>query len=290
MRFHKSRYIGFLLPLFLCGLLRGQSARCSQDTVVGTYAFATQGTMFLSPSAGSPPVAVPAASLALLSIDSQGVMSGQAFGALGGNVGPVPGAGSFQVNPDCTATVKTAVGTTSTDVILDEGKEIRALMYQAPGAKAMVQGIGRRISRIPNTVDAAQCSPADVHGIYAVTYQGTYMMLQRDAPQPVPVPGSTIALVSIDYQGQLSGHGTISMAGDARESPTVGGNVDVKSDCSAVVQMSVRTGIMPDMGKSWMVVLEGGNELWAIQTESSVAKPIVTGTWKRISPIPSTAQ
>lgn len=180
-------------------------------------------------------------------------------------------------------------------------EESRGLVFQGLGVKPMMQGIGRRISRVgdrddvrlgreyrgQNTVDPDQCSPADVHGIYAVTYQGIYMMPQPNAPQPVPVPVSTIAPVSIDYQGQLSGHGTISMAGNAMEYAIVDRTIDVKPDCSAVVQMSVKSGSLADEGKSWVVVLEGGNELWAIQTESSVAKPIVTGTWKRISPIPS---
>lgn len=38
-----------------------------------------------------------------------------------------------------------------------------------------------------------------------------------------------------------------------------------------------------DEGKSWMVVLGGGDELWAIQTGSRLAKPLIAGTWKRIS-------
>lgn len=289
MRYHNSRSIGFLLPFFLCSLLRAQSARCTQDSVVGTYAIATQGNMLMPASAGSHPAAVPAASLALVSIDSQGVMSGQAFGALGGTVSPVPGAGSIQVNPDCTAVFKTAVGTTSTDVILDEGKEIRGLMYQGPGVTPVMQGIARRISRVPNTVDPAQCSPADVHGIYAVTYQGT-IMSQAWGPQPVPVPSLWIALASIDYQGGLSGHGKVTMGGNSMDYTIPYGRVDVKPDCSATSVMGLQSGLAPDQAKSWMVVLEGGSELWAIHTVFNLGNPIVTGIWKRISPIPAAAQ
>ncbi len=287
MRHNTSRYIGFSLPLFLCSLLPAQPARCTQDTVVGTYAIATQGTMLMPASTGSQPVAVPAASLALVSWDAQGVMSGQSFGALGGAISPVPGAGTIQVNPDCTAVVKTAVGTTSLDVILDEGREIRAVMYQGPGVTPMVQGIARRISRIPSTVAPAQCSQADVHGVYAVTYQGTYMIPQPAASQAAPVPALMIALVSIDYQGRLSGHGKATTGGVSTDFTIVDGAVDVKADCSAVAQMSVKSGLIADQGKSWMAVLDGGSELWALQTASNLGKPIVTGTWKRISPIPS---
>ena len=76
------------------------------------------------------------------------------------------------------------------------------------------------------------------------------------------------------------------MAGDPQEYQILNGQIDVQPDCSATVQMSVSTGTLSDEGKGWMVVLDGGNELWNIQTESRVAKPILSGVWKRISPIP----
>ena len=95
MRYFISRYAGLSIPLFLCSLLPGQPAQCTQDTVVGTYATAAQGVMLVPSSTGGQAAAVPAASLAILSIDSQGRMSGKGYGAMGGGVGQVPGGGSF---------------------------------------------------------------------------------------------------------------------------------------------------------------------------------------------------
>jgi hypothetical protein len=209
------------------------------------------------------------------------------MGAVGTTVAPVPGAGSFEVNSDCSAVFKTTLGTTSYDVILDEGKEIRGLMFQGPYGPMMVQGIGRRISRIPSTVTAPQCSAADVHGIYAFTYQGTYMTPQTGTPPAVPQAALMIGVASIDYQGQLTGFGKTSIGGNALDFTLTSGQLNVNPDCSATARMRVQSGPLADEGESWLVVLDGGTELWAIQTSSSLAQPVVTGTWKRISPIPS---
>jgi hypothetical protein len=289
--------LGLLAPIFGSGLLFGQPARCTQDSVVGSYAIAAQGNMLITPPGAAQPLTVPIANLALVSIDSQGTMAGQGFGSLGGTVSQTPGAGSIQVNPDCSAVVTTAAGTKSIDLIVDQGAEIRGLMTQATGGKPVVQGIGRRICRFgrhPFFCDPrfqtvfrqAQCSAFDVRGVYAVTYQGAYMVPQPGAPQPLPVPTLITALASIDYQGRLSGRGTATMAGDPQDYQIVRGQIDVQPDCSATVQMSVSTGTLADEGKGWLVVLDGGNELWGIQTESRVVKPILSGVWKRISAIP----
>lgn len=292
MRGHTSLSLGLLLVIFGGGLLFGQPARCTQDSVVGTYAVAAEGTMLVTPPGASQPMPVPIANLSLVWIDRTGVMSGQGFGSLGGAVSETPGAGSIQVNPDCTAVLKTAVGTSSVDVILNKGEEMQGLMVQAPGGKPVVRGIARRISRLgcssmfchPPFVNL--CSASDVHGIYAVNFQGTYMVSQPGTPQPVPVPSLGVALASIDGQGQISGFGTITMAGEALDYQIARGQIDVQPDCTAIAQMSVQSGAVADEGKSWLVVLDGGDELWAIQTESRVAEPIVTAIWKRISPIP----
>jgi hypothetical protein len=287
MKYRTGRYFGFALPLFLCSQLPGQPAQCTQDTVVGTYAIATQGSMLAPSSSGAQPSAVPAASLAILSIDAQGSMSGSGMGAVGSTVAPLPALGSIQVNSDCTAVFKTSIGTTSLDVILDEGKEIRGLMFQGPGSIPMILGNGRRISRIPSAANTAQCSAADVHGVYQFTYQGTYIIPQPGTSQSISQSTLMIGLASIDYQGHLSGSGRSSLGGNSTEFTIQSGQLNVNPDCSTTAHMSVQAGALADEGESWMVVLEGGDEMWAIQTSSTLAKPVVTGVWKRISPIPS---
>lgn len=288
---------GGMFLTFASGLLSGQPPRCTQDSVVGSYAIAAQGNMLITPAGAAQPLSVPIANLALVSVDSQGRMAGQGFGSLGGTVSQTPGAGSIQVNPDCTAIVTTAAGTKSIDIVLDQGQEIRGLMTQAPAGKPVVQGAGRRIcrfgshpffcnARFQTVFRPAECSAADVRGVYAVTYQGTYMVSQPGVTQPVPVPSLITALATVDYEGRLSGRGTATMAGDPQDYQILNGQVAVQPDCSATVQMSVSTGSLTDQGKSWVVVLDGGNELWAIQTESLAGKPVLAGVWRRLSAIP----
>ena len=290
-------FLGLLAPMLASGSLFAQGARCTQDSVTGSYAIAAEGNLLMTPAGAAQPLVVPIANLALVSIDSKGTMTGQGFGSLAGTVSKTPGAGSIQVNSDCTAVVTTVAGTKSIDLILDHGAEIRGLMTQATGAKPLVQGSGRRICRFgrhpffcdprfETTFRPAECSTADVRGTYAVTYHGTYIVPQPGVPQPLPVPTFITALTSVDSQGRLSGRGTATLAGDPQEYQILSGQIDVQPDCSATVQMSVSAGTLADDGKSWLVVLDGGNELWSIQTESRVVKPILAGVWKRISLVP----
>ena len=270
-----------ILPLF-CGPVFAQH-RCTQQTVVGTYAFLQQGNALVTLPGAVQPVALPWASLAVVSIDSAGTISGEGYGALAGQVAQAPATGSFQVNPDCTASSTPVEGIVDADLILDGGNEIRGLMLQSPTGKPVVQGMGKRISRAPKMVWPERCSLAKVRGTYGITHQGTYMMPPPGSPQPIPVPALILGEVSIDSRGELSGGGTISLAGTAMKYEIVSGQIQPDSACTAIVRMNVKSGDMADEGKAWMVVLDEGDELWLIQTESHQAGPVVTGIWKRIS-------
>jgi hypothetical protein len=229
------------------------------------------------------PFAAPFASLSIASIDSAGTISGHGYGAFNGQVAPAPFNGTIQVNPDCTAISKPSAGIAATDVILEGGDEFKGLLTHFPMGNPVLQGRAKRISRALDATRSAHCSAAKVHGTYAVTYQGDYLVPPPGGPLLFPVPALMIGLASIDRQGQVSGRGTASLAGQATEFEIVSGNIDVQSDCTATVQMSVKSGNLVDEGKIWMVILEGGDELWAIQTESHVAKPVLAGIWKRVS-------
>lgn len=205
---------------------------------------------------------------------------------MGGEVSQPQWPGTIQVNLDCTAAVNWTGGPTGAAVILDEGQSIRSIMVQSVAGKGIVQGEWRRISRVPATVEPAQCSPADVHGVYASSYQGIQIGTPPGATQPVAMPTVMVSVASIDYQGQISGGGTMSLAGDPVPFQVSQGTVTVNADCSAVTEMALDAGPLSNTGKGWMVVLDGGDELWSLPTESHSGKTIAFGTWKRISPIP----
>jgi hypothetical protein len=209
-------------------------------------------------------------------------MSSFGYGAFNGIVSSSPATGAIQVMPDCTAVVSTSAGTISSDVILDGGDELWALMKQFPIGNPVLQGRAKRISRQPNAIAPAQCSASQVHGTYAIQHQGTYLISKPGVTTPLPAPTLINGIVSVDRSGEVSGGGTSSLAGNAADFD-VNGKIDVAPDCTAVAQLNVTSAGLTDAGKAWMVILDNGEELWVIQTESQMAKPIIAGTWKRIS-------
>jgi hypothetical protein len=287
MRPYSSLYVVFAVTFLICGALMGQPARCTQDTVVGTYALVTQGTMIMPAAGAAGPVSVPSAALGIVSIDAGGTITGTATMSMGGDISQTPWPGAIQVKPDCNAVVNWAGGTTGAAVIMDEGKEIRSIMLSATAAKGIVQAQWKRVSRVTSAVESTQCSPASVHGVYAASYQGIQIGTPPGATQPMSMPTVMVSLVSVDYQGQISGGGTMSLAGDPVPFQVVRGTLDVNPDCSAVTQMALDAGPLSNEGTGWMVVLDGGNELWSLPTQSNSGKTIAFGSWKRISPVPA---
>jgi hypothetical protein len=277
MRNRLTYVIAVLIFLLPCAPVAAQPSRCSARTVVGTYALSVQGSTLITSPGAALPTAAPFASLAIVSIDRTGRIAGTGYAAFAGQIGQSPFEGTIDVNPDCTATVRTSAGTASVDVILDGGDQMKGLLYEFPVGKPLLQGVARRLSHFPAIAWPRRCSQEDARGTYAVTHQGTYLM-------PAPVPALTVALASIDDQGQVSGAGTISMAGTAMPYEITRGRIEVNADCTAVLDMSVKSGALEDAGKAWMILLDGGNEIWAIQTDSLHMKPIVAGVWTRSSP------
>lgn len=260
-----------------------QHATCAQRMVVGTYALAVQGSTLMTLPGQSQPSKLPFASLAVVSIDREGVLEGIANAVFAGKVAQSPVSGLVQVNQDCTALVTTGVGTTSTDVILDGGDTLVGLMIEFPAGKPALMGTARRISRAPLSAGWSG-RRARVRGTYSVTYTGDYMVPVPGTTQRLPVPASMLSVVSVDRWGTVEGRGTASIGGQAMPYEITEGQLTLGDDCTATVEMSVMSGGLADTGKSWMVVLGEGEELWSIQIESRSAVPVMSGVWKRISP------
>jgi len=109
----------------------------------------------------------------------------------------------------------------------------------------------------------------------------------------VTLPGTIVGVISIGYDGKLSGGGTTSMAGMG---PTadydISGTVAVNPDCTGTLKMKPkpRAGgpastetdrfVFNPVDKSMFVtVVEMGPGMY----------PAVAATWKQISPVPNTA-
>jgi hypothetical protein len=245
--------------------------------VIGTYAFANEVTLFPTPPG------VPGVSIDIVSIDSQGVISGRSINSIGGM--PIQAAtdlGTIQVNDDCTAVVTWQAPSPGRGaiVILGGGKEMRSIGL--PTAPFTWRGTWKRISRFPN----GECSPGSLRGVYAVAQQGSLMMTLPGAPQPTLVPAVGLGRLSIDRQGKVTGKGTFSLPGSPVDYEVVDGQIDLQPDCVAKDRVSIKTAAQAGEVKGQFVVLDWGNLLWGIQTANSMGKPIITEIWTRIAYVP----
>jgi len=274
------------LPLLVCAAASGQPARCTQETIVGTYAAKSQGFISMIPPGASQPVAVPIASLSLGSLDDKGNVAAHGYISVGGQVQSVSDfEGKVKVNSDCTAVMQ-GPGTTFDLVIHDEGATMEGLVAQFPVGKPIGIGTWKRISRIPSTVDPKQCSEASLHGVYAFNADGIFIVSLPDHTT-TPAPFAVNGYNSIGYDGKVTATGAGSLGGQTG-SVQITGNVSVQPDCSGTGTFSLAYLGQTSSLQDWFVVLDGGNEVWIMMTEASGMQPIALETWTRNSPIPLT--
>ena len=269
-----------------------QPSYCMQDTVVGTYAIATQGYLIV-PAADGSSIAVPEASLGIASIDSTGAVTSMSYNSMGGQIssGPMPGA--ITVNADCTAAIDWGEGVTVAVVITDEGKEMHSQVLSLGGmGVAVAQNDWKRISRIPNTIVSAQCAPNAISGVYAVRMTGTIMMPQADSSQVIPVPMVLLGTGTTDLDGNAKASVMASVGGQMVPMEiTSSAPATINPDCTAMVTWNHTSQGTP-LGQSthFIVVLDGGDEAWGLATQNFRGQPVQQVTWTRLSPIPAKAQ
>jgi hypothetical protein len=222
----------------------------------------------------------------MVSVDSEGTIAGQSVNVSGVTVTRAPAPGKIKVNADCSAVVTWDFGTVGSTFVLDEGREMRGMAMQSAMGKPVWLGTWKRISRIPNTVEPAQCLASAVSGVYGYTSQGNVMMSQAGLPQPVPVPSALVGMVSIASDGSVAGPGFSSMGGDMMQFEMVNSTVSMSTDCTGTLKWSMQG--LAGQGEDWFVVLDGGKEVWSISTKGILGQPIAVGSWNRISPIPWT--
>ncbi len=281
-----KRYLIFLLS-GCATMLLAQPNRCTQYTVTGTYALAYQGYLMMSSPGSSQPVPVPAAGLALVSIDTRGTVTGFAYQSVGGQISQSIMPGTIKLNSDCTGTVDWGGGLLGNLVVLGEGSEIRSVMTAAGAmGNPVISGQWKRISRTPNTDVANQCSSSDMVGVYAIRQSGTLMVPQ--AGQTIPVPVATLAVGSVDSDGAGPANGVGSIGGQTVPFVVPSAKFERKADCTIFTSFHLTAqGATLGVAAGWGIVLDGGNEIWTIATEDSGGLPIILGFWKRLSPLPA---
>ncbi len=179
--------------LIVLGLGTACFAQCSLDTVRGAWAYYSQGQLMPGFSW------VPYAGLGVEEIDDQGRFTAHGKMNAGGQMMDLAFSGSMTVNPDCTATetyTLPGIPGEGSDrlMILDSGNEMRSIGLT--GVMGAASGIGsfRRISWAE-----PQCSSNMVHGTYAGSFDGSYLLASQN---PVFLPYSAVENhVSLERQG-----------------------------------------------------------------------------------------
>ena len=280
------------LPAVLLASL-GNAQQCSLDSIRGAWASTAQATFMITDPTTKQVTPTPAAILNVGTIDREGSFVGTTTGMLGGQ--PMVGTykGAMQVNPDCTGT---ATGTvtfpgmppmtmTERGIIQPDGTEIRAMSTGPLGALGGVAGI-EHFSRISWGVP--QCTQEMVHGVYAATYEGTWIGVLPGQTQPAPYPYSQIGVAVFDYSGKGSGALTMSAGVASMDFDLSPVTVAVNADCTGTLNWagSPRGMAAALTGTTQIVVLNNGDDLLELPMQTNSGPLMAIGTAKRISTVP----
>lgn len=143
-------------------------------------------------------------------------------------------------------------------------------------------------------VAAAQpnCSTMTIRGTYAVSEYGNLMMMQETTP--MTLTGGIVGVVSIGFDGAISGAAAVSGLGPVLEYE-VQGNVQFTSNCTGKLLLQGRlagTKVWTLQETDQFVVDPDGKTLVVIQVQLAEQGqpplyPAMQGTWKQITPVPN---
>jgi hypothetical protein len=141
-----------------------------------------------------------------------------------------------------------------------------------------------------------QCTAGRVSGTYVVSYDGWALMPQQGSPLPLTVPGVILGVVSIGYDGTLSGGETVIIAGQTVEYEIAGGSVAINSDCTGTMRILVKAKGSSDVPMpitERFAVLMAGQDIeirtTVLNSPTAAVGAMALGVWKRMSPVPGSA-
>lgn len=136
-------------------------------------------------------------------------------------------------------------------------------------------------------IAAAQpnCGMETVRGTYAVSYIG---WVAFDATTP-PIPGVIFGIISIDWNGALSGVASIGGLGPVTDYEVVSGTIKINPDCTGTIQMTSKPkeGGPATSEVDRIIVFPKENEIRAIISELPGTYPAMLGVWKLITTTPN---
>ncbi len=268
--------------------LAGPSCRCKQQSVVGTYAVAAEGTMTMTLEDGTQAPA-PVAGLSIATIDPEGDVSAAGYMVVGGVAQYSPlTPGTITVNTDCTGEIawkndEGEIFTAGELIVQKGGSEITSIMTQSGLGTPTVTGRWKKISWVPYNSHnhSPVCSPLCTRGTYVAHQRGINII-----PEVGPVPGAFLGRTSIYYNDTVEMSGTGMIAGTKMPFTLANGVWEEgELECTGTITGDIMAGGVQYMGQveSWFVVLDGGSELWGIALEDPTGNPVALLTLKRSS-------
>jgi hypothetical protein len=142
-----------------------------------------------------------------------------------------------------------------------------------------------------SAVAAAQinCTMTSIVGTYAVSYIGWVYMAQPGGTL-VALPGTVVGVVSIGYDGKLSGGAAVSGMGPVVDFD-ISGTTEIKSDCTGTLRMKPkpRAGGPAGFETDRFVFIPSDKSLFTTIVDMDYGYPASNSIWKQISPVPNAA-
>ena len=145
-----------------------------------------------------------------------------------------------------------------------------------------------------SAVAAAQttCTVGSVAGTYAVSYIG-WISMAGPGGAMLTLPGTIVGVISIGYDGKLSGGGTTSVAGMGPPADyDIFGTAAVNADCTGTLKMQPkpRAGGPAGTETDRFIFNPVDKSLFTTIVDlGPVTFPAISSIWKQISPVPKAA-
>jgi hypothetical protein len=239
---------------------------------------------------------VPVASLTLVTINPHGEASSSGYMNIGGQImsfGIEPGepklSSKITVRPDCTGMEEFSIQyggmnvESKAELIVQKGgDEISSIMIQGGDlVSPVVTGKWKRISRIPDINHPFIDWWSRVGGTYVTSQSGVNII-----PEVGAVPDAFLGRASISYNGTIEFRGT-AMVGGTYIPFTLADGMWEEGELAFTGRVfgDIMAGGEDYMGEveNWVVVLDGGNELWGIALPVPNGNPVALMKAKRVS-------
>jgi hypothetical protein len=143
-----------------------------------------------------------------------------------------------------------------------------------------------------SAVAAAQinCTMTSIVGTYAVSYIGWVTMVVPNAA-PATFSGTIVGVMSIGYDGKLTGGSAVSGLGPVADYDS-SGTVEIKSDCTGTFRFTSKpraAGAAEPETDRFVFISSDRTFFVTVVDLGSGMYPAMAGTWKLISPVPNAA-